>query len=95
MTAFSQFPPDMLVVRLGGNDLPKLPGKALILDIICDLKWLNAKYPTMQIVWYTIIPWLAKGTCWSSLRDSVAGMGHSLASPYPVVGNVEKTGISC
>ena len=58
MTSFERIPPDILVVHLGGNDLPKVPGKALILDILRDLKRLKEKYPTMQIVWSTIIPCL-------------------------------------
>ncbi|XP_020644458.3 uncharacterized protein LOC110076555 [Pogona vitticeps] len=65
LAAFGQFPPDVLVVHLGGDDLPKLTGKALILDIIRNLKWLNAKYPTMRIVWSTIIPRLA----WEGARN--------------------------
>ena len=58
LAAFDQSPPDVLVVHLGGNDLARYPGKALILDIIHDLKWLNARYPAMQIVWFPIIPQL-------------------------------------
>ena len=50
---------DVLVVHLGGNDLPRVSGKALILDIMHDRKWLNARYPVMWILWSTIIPRLA------------------------------------
>ena len=51
--------PDVLLVHLGGNDLPRLSGKALVLDIMHDFKWLNARYPSMRILWSMIIPWLA------------------------------------
>ena len=40
----------------GGNDLPRVPRKALILDILRYLNRLHALYPTMRIVWSTIIP---------------------------------------
>ncbi|XP_078236604.1 uncharacterized protein LOC144584403 [Pogona vitticeps] len=56
LTAFGGSPPDILVVHLGGNDLPQVPGKALILDILRDLDRLHALYPRMRIVWSTIIP---------------------------------------
>ena len=56
LTAFGSTPPDILVVHLGGNDLPRLPGKALILDILRDLRRLHMLYPAMRIVWSTIIP---------------------------------------
>ena len=50
---------DVLVVHLGGNDLARHPGKALVLDIICNLKWLKAGDPPMRIMWFTIIPRLS------------------------------------
>ncbi|XP_072854614.2 uncharacterized protein LOC140706831 [Pogona vitticeps] len=56
LTAFGCSPPDILVIHLGGNDLPQVPGKALILDILRDLERLHALYPRMRIVWSTIIP---------------------------------------
>ena len=61
LTAFNQSPPDILVIHLGGNDLPQSPGKAVILDSLRDLKRLNERYPAMQIEpmadgWSTIIP---------------------------------------
>ena len=34
-------------------------GKVLFLDIQQGLKWLNAMYPEMRIMWLMIIPWLA------------------------------------
>ena len=55
MTAFDQTPPDILVIHLGGNDLPRSSGKAVILDILRDLGRLNDRYPAMRIVWSTII----------------------------------------
>uniref|UniRef100_A0ABM5FH18 SGNH hydrolase-type esterase domain-containing protein n=1 Tax=Pogona vitticeps TaxID=103695 RepID=A0ABM5FH18_9SAUR len=58
-TAFGHCPPDLLLIHLGGNDLPRLPGKALILDILRDLKRLKTTYPTMRIIWSTIIPRIA------------------------------------
>ena len=36
--AFGQFPPDVVGVHLGSNDLAKVSGKALILDILHNLK---------------------------------------------------------
>ena len=65
LTAFGHSPPDILVIHLGGNDLPGLPGKGLILDILRDLTWLRQRYPTMRIVWSTIIPRLA----WRGARN--------------------------
>uniref|UniRef100_A0ABM5G3U9 Uncharacterized protein isoform X2 n=1 Tax=Pogona vitticeps TaxID=103695 RepID=A0ABM5G3U9_9SAUR len=59
LTAFGQSPPDILVIHLGGNDLPASAGKALTLDILRDLKMLKTRYPRMRIVWSTIIPRLA------------------------------------
>ena len=56
MVFFGNTPPDILVVHLGGNDLPRLPGKALILDILRDLSRLHNLYPAMRIIWSTIIP---------------------------------------
>ncbi|XP_078241896.1 uncharacterized protein LOC144586845 [Pogona vitticeps] len=56
LTAFGRSPPDILVVHLGGNDLPQVSGKALILDIVRDLDRLHALYPRIRIVWSTIIP---------------------------------------
>lgn len=64
MASFGNTPPDILVVHLGGNDLPQLPGKALILDILRDLCRLHDLYPAMRIVWSTIIPRLNwRGAC--------------------------------
>ena len=49
-----------------GEDLglePRIAGKALILDILHNLKGLNGRYPTMQILWSNIIPQLAWRGC--------------------------------
>uniref|UniRef100_A0ABM5GIN4 Uncharacterized protein isoform X2 n=1 Tax=Pogona vitticeps TaxID=103695 RepID=A0ABM5GIN4_9SAUR len=67
MAVFGNTPPDILVVHLGGNDLPQLPGKALILDILRDLGRLHALYPAMRICWSSIIPRLI----WRGARDMV------------------------
>uniref|UniRef100_A0ABM5GQZ0 SGNH hydrolase-type esterase domain-containing protein n=1 Tax=Pogona vitticeps TaxID=103695 RepID=A0ABM5GQZ0_9SAUR len=56
VTAFDSSPPDILLIHLGGNDLPQVPGKALILDILRDLARLHASYPLMRICWSTIVP---------------------------------------
>uniref|UniRef100_A0ABM5FLU4 1-alkyl-2-acetylglycerophosphocholine esterase n=1 Tax=Pogona vitticeps TaxID=103695 RepID=A0ABM5FLU4_9SAUR len=56
LAAFGQAPPDILVIHLGGNDLAQHPGKALVLDILRDLRWLQSRYPVMRIVWSTIVP---------------------------------------
>ena len=47
--------------------MPRLLGKALILDILRDLRRLHALYPTMRIVWSTIIPCLN----WRGARDVI------------------------
>ena len=54
----------MLTIHLRGNDLTRLSGKALIINVICDLTWLRATYPAMHIVWSTIIPQLV----WRDVR---------------------------
>ena len=53
---FWSTPPDVLAIHLGGNDLVRHCGKALILDVLQDIKWLRVTYPAMSIVWSTIIP---------------------------------------
>ncbi|XP_072849321.2 uncharacterized protein LOC140705452 [Pogona vitticeps] len=65
LTAFGSTPPDVLVVHLGGNDLPRVPGKALILDILREFNRLHVLYPTLRIVWSTIIPRLSCRGAWS------------------------------
>ena len=47
MASFGNTPPDILVVHLGGNDLPRVPGKALTLDILRDLNRQHTLYPAM------------------------------------------------
>ena len=59
VAAFDQFAPDVLVRHLGGNDLARHCGKALVLDVLCDLSWLKATYLAMQIVWSMVVPGLA------------------------------------
>ena len=46
----------MLVIHLGGNDLARHCGKALILDVLRDLKWLRPTCTARSIIWSTIIP---------------------------------------
>ena len=58
VAAFGLHPPDVWIIHLGSNDLARYGGKALILDVICDLIWLRVLYPEMSILWSTIIPWL-------------------------------------
>ena len=58
-TAFGPSPPDVLVVHLGGNDLPRFASKALIIDILRDLNWLKRRYPSLRILWSNITPRLA------------------------------------
>ena len=55
MVAFGAHPPNVLGIHLGGNDLAKLGGKALILDVIRDRRKLNAKHPAMHIIWLAVI----------------------------------------
>ena len=48
-----------------GNDLARHRGKALILDILRNLRRLKAMYPVLHIVWLTIIRRLA----WRNARN--------------------------
>ena len=50
---------NVLLIHLGSNDLARNGGKALILDVIHDLRWLRAACPAMRILWYIIILGLA------------------------------------
>ena len=49
-------PSDIFVMYLGGNDLAKCSGKALLIAIIQDLNLLKAEHPGMSILWSTMIP---------------------------------------
>ena len=55
---FGVQPPDVLLIHLGDNNLARHGGKALILDVIRDLRWLRATYPTLSIIWSMVITWL-------------------------------------
>ena len=66
LTNFGNTPPDILVVHLGGNDLPRFPGKALIVYILRDLSRLHLTYPAMRILWSTIVPRIN----WRGARDA-------------------------
>ena len=63
--AFGQYPLDLLIIHLSGNDLARHSSKALILDVLRNLKWLKAMYLAMHILWSTIIPQLA----WRDARN--------------------------
>ena len=67
-------------VHLGDNDLTQHCRKALIIDVIRDLTWLRATYPTMHVVWSAIVPQLARrdarnflpiNTAWRSVNREV------------------------
>ncbi|KAJ7324086.1 hypothetical protein JRQ81_017106, partial [Phrynocephalus forsythii] len=55
---------DVLLVHLGGNDLARVPDKALIL--IADLKRFKRQFQDTQVIWPIIIPHLR----WHSAKNS-------------------------
>ncbi|KAJ7310502.1 hypothetical protein JRQ81_007424, partial [Phrynocephalus forsythii] len=54
--ALSAVPSEFLIVLLGGNDLPQLPGKALIQQIAADLLFSRHTFPFVTIIWSEILP---------------------------------------
>ena len=47
-------PLDIMVVHLGGNDLAQRMGKSLNLQAINDLQLIEAKFPTLKLIWSNI-----------------------------------------
>ncbi|XP_077193034.1 uncharacterized protein LOC143837288 isoform X2 [Paroedura picta] len=60
--------PAVLVVHLGGNDLPGMKGVQLINVITEDLKALQLRLPETQIIWSSIVERLA----WRGARSPLA-----------------------
>ncbi|KAJ7338060.1 hypothetical protein JRQ81_010589, partial [Phrynocephalus forsythii] len=63
--ALSSAPTAMLLIHLGGNDLPRLLGKSLILCAKADLLCLFRSYPHVRVLWSEMLPRLV----WKGAQD--------------------------
>lgn len=57
-------PPHVLLVHLGGNDLGLMKGKALVIQAVHDLHYIQAEWPGVLIVWSAMLPrlvWRGEG----------------------------------
>ncbi|XP_067318924.1 uncharacterized protein [Anolis sagrei] len=52
----SCYPPDVLIIHLGGNDLGLLKGRALFLQALSDIQRIKEAWPQVCIAWSAIIP---------------------------------------
>lgn len=48
--------PQVVLIHLGGNNLGLISGKALINQVIEDLRVLKAQWPGVRVIWSAIIP---------------------------------------
>lgn len=46
----------VVMIQLGGNDLGLIRGKALVMQVIEDLKVIKARWPGVWVIWSAIIP---------------------------------------
>ncbi|XP_062833270.1 uncharacterized protein LOC134297995 [Anolis carolinensis] len=51
-----RFPPDLIVMHLGGNDLGLLKGRALFLQVLNDMHKIQEVWPHTGLAWSAIIP---------------------------------------
>lgn len=66
----------MLLIHLGRNYFGLVRGKALVLQVIKDLRIIKARWPWVRIIWSAIIP----GSWWNALDPHVMNKAHKNAN---------------